>query len=211
MKQGITNHQAEQAMALQTEPQFMTEDEYLASEPDSEVKREYIDGRVFAMAGASLNHSRISANMLGEFRNHLKGSHCEAFMADTKVKAGQSFFYPDVVVDCTNPQGDEEFLTSPLIIVEVLSKSTRKSDTTKKLMYYINIPSVEEYVLIEQDFVAITVLRRNRDWLPEYYYLGDSVTFEAIQLTLTVEEIYDRVDNDDLNQFRQAKLEKDNE
>lgn len=207
MKSNITNHQVEQAMALQPEPQFMTEEEYLASEPDSEVKREYIDGQVFPMTGASNNHGRIVTNLVGKFGNHLDNSVCEVFAADTKLKVGQSYFYPDVIVDCRNSPGDEDVLQSPIIIIEVLSKSTRKRDTTEKLMRYINIPSVEEYALIEQGIVSIIVMRRNRDWLPEYHYLGDSVTFDTIQLTLSVEEIYDRVDNDDLNMFRQAKLE----
>lgn len=205
MKPNIKSKQSEQAMVLQSEPQIMTEAEYLASEPDSEVKREYIDGQVFAMAGAKRNHNHLTMNVARHFGNHLDGSPCATFASDMKVKAGTNFFYPDVVVDCTNPDSDEEFLASPLIIVEVLSKSTRRRDTTEKLMRYINIPSVEEYVLIEQDIASILVMRRNRDWLPEYFYLGDSVTFNSIQLTLTVEEIYDRVDNDDLKGFRQAQ------
>ena len=204
-------HSTEPAMTLQSSESFMTEAQYLASERVSETKHEYLDGRVLAMAGANHNHSRISANVLGEFRSHLKGRPCEAFMADTKVKAGQNYFYPDVVVDCTNAAGDADFLTSPLLIVEVLSNSTRKIDTTKKLLYYINIPALEEYVLIEQDIVSIIVMRRKRDWRSEYYYLGDRVTFDSIQLTLSVEAIYERVDNDDLIQFEQAKFDTDHQ
>ncbi|WP_445371960.1 Uma2 family endonuclease [Methylomonas sp. HW2-6] len=195
------------AMTLQHDESFMTEAQYLASERLSESKHEYLGGQVLAMAGANHNHSRISANVLGEFRSHLKGRPCETFMADTKVKASQNYFYPDVMVDCTNAAGDADFLSSPLLIVEVLSNSSRKIDTTKKLLIYINIPSLEEYVLIEQDIAAIIVMRRKRDWRSEYYYLGDQVTFDSIQLTLSVEAIYDRVDNDDLKQFKQAKFE----
>ncbi|WGS83955.1 Uma2 family endonuclease [Methylomonas sp. UP202] len=197
-----SSHSTETVMALQHDKSFMTEAQYLASERLSDSKHEYLDGQVVAMAGANHNHSRISANVLGEFRNHLKGGDCETFMADTKVKAGQNYFYPDVVVDCTNPAGDADFLTSPTLIVEVLSASTRKIDTTKKLLHYINIPTLEEYVLIEQDIVSIIVMRRKSDWRSEYYYLGDQVTFDAIQLTLSVEAIYERVDNDDLKQFK---------
>lgn len=185
----------------------MTEEEYLKSEPISEVKREYIDGRVYAMAGASNNHARITANILGEFRNHMKGKPCEAFMADTKVKSGQNYFYPDVVVDCSNPSGNDSFANAPVIIVEVLSRSTRKMDTTEKLVRYLNIPTLQEYVLVEPDIVSVQVLRRITDWRPEYYYLGDSVAFDSIELTLTVEEIYDRVNNDDMNEFRCTKLD----
>lgn len=119
-----------------------------------------------------------------------------------KVKAGENYFYPDVVVDCGKMQGDAYFLTSPVIIVEVLSRATRKTDTTKKLIQYTKLPSVQEYVLIEQDVVSVQVLKNNKG-PAEYYYLEDSVTFESIGLTLPVEEIYDRVDNADMNEFRQ--------
>lgn len=155
-----------------------------------------------AMASAGYNHNCISANILSNFWNHLKGTPCTTYMADMKVKAGENYFYPDVVVDCGKMQGDAYFLTSPVIIIEVLSRATRKTDTTKKLIQYTKLPSVQEYVLIEQDVVSVQVLKNNRE-PAEYYYLEDSVTFESIGLTLTVEEIYDRVDNADMNEFRQ--------
>ena len=88
------------------------------------------------------------------------------------------------------------------MIVEVLSKSTRRLDLTTKLIQYLNIPSLEEYVLIEQDSACVQLLRRSNHWRPEFFFLGDSVTFSAIDLTLGVVAIYDRVDNDELNEFR---------
>lgn len=186
----------------------MTEAEYLASEPDSEIRREYINGRIYAMAGASSNHNILSGNIFGEFRNHLKGSPCVTFMSDIKVplkvSVGTNYVYPDVLVDCSKIDGKNYFANAPLIIVEVLSKSTRKCDLTTKLLRYINLPSLLEYVLIEQDIVQIQVFRKRTDWKDEFYFLGDSITFESIELTLTVEEIYDRVENEDMNEFRQA-------
>jgi Uma2 family endonuclease len=83
----------------------------------------------------------------------------------------------------------------------VLSKATRKTDETVKLLSYINILSLQEYVLIEQDFVDIQVLRRREAWLPRHYFLGDEMTFESINLTLPVEEIYSRVQNEDMLEF----------
>lgn len=185
---------------------FMTEEEYLNSERTSEVKREYIGGQVYAMAGAKHNHNFILQNIAREFGNHLKGTPCAVFTADTKVRLGKDYIYPDVLVDCSKMSGDEYFSTSPVIIVEVLSKSTRMRDTTTKLIQYINLPSLKEYVLIEQDYVSVQVLRKSKHWQPEYFYLGDQITFESIGLTLTVEEIYDRVDNADMNEFRQLSL-----
>jgi len=187
----------------QTESVFLTEEEYLKSELTSEIKREYIDGRVYAMAGAKHNHNFISGNIYRKFGNHLEGTPCATFMADTKVRLGKDYVYPDVLVDCGKMSGDDYFSTSPVIIVEVLSKSTRKMDATAKLVRYINLPSLQEYAMIEQDFVSVELLRRNSHWRPNYFFLGDAVTFESIGLTLTVEEIYDRVDNQDMNEFRQ--------
>jgi hypothetical protein len=83
----------------------------------------------------------------------------------------------------------------------VLSKSTRKKDTTFKLLSYINIPSLQEYVLIEQDFVDVQVFSRNEGWLVKHYFLGDELTLQSINLTLSVAEIYHRVQNDDMVEF----------
>ncbi|MCQ8130638.1 Uma2 family endonuclease [Methylomonas rivi] len=183
---------------------YLSEEEYLATEPASEVKREYIDGQVYAMAGASYNHNCISANMLRELGNHLKGTPCATFMADIKVRLGKDYVYPDLLVDCSKMSGDDYFSTSPVIIVEVLSRSTRKTDTTTKLIRYINLPSLQEYLLIEPDIVSVQVLRRSKHWMPEYSFLGDAVRFESIGLTLPVADVYDRVDNTDMNEFRQS-------
>ncbi len=176
----------------------MTETEYLESEQTSDTKHEYIDGQTYAMAGAGSNHNRIAVNVAGEFRNHLKGTPCETFMADMKVRLGHDYVYPDVMVDCNPQKTDNYFADSPVVIVEVLSKSTRKTDTTVKLIRYINLPSLQEYVLIEQDIVSVQVLRKSNDWKTEYYYLGDMVSFSSIGLSLAVEEIYDRVENGEM-------------
>jgi len=173
-------------------------EDYLTGELNSDIKHELIDGCVYAMAGASANHERISVNVLSEFRNHLKRSPCEPFGSDMKLRINANFFYPDVMVDCLFDNSEPYFTQTPIIIVEVLSKSTRKKDTTLKLLSYINIPSLQEYVLIEQDFVDVQVFRRSENWLVRHYFLGDEVTFESIGLTLPVEDIYHRVQNDDM-------------
>lgn len=194
-------------MALNQQPEgdYLSEEEYLATEPASELKREYIDGRVYAMAGAGYNHNCIAANVLRKFGNHLEGTPCATFMADIKLKLGKDYVYPDVLVDCSKMRGDDVFSSAPIIIVEVLSRSTRKTDTTTKLIRYINLPSLQEYVLIEPDIVSVQVLRRSKNWLPDYFFLGDEVTFESIGLTLPVEDLYDRVDNADINEYKAEK------
>lgn len=180
-------------------------DEYLAGELVAETKHELIDGYVYAMVGTSGNHQRISINILSEFKNYLKSSPCEPFGSDMKVKVGENFFYPDVIVDCHFDESEPYFTDTPVIIVEVLSKTTRRRDRTTKLSNYLTIPSLQEYVMIEQDFVDVEVLKRKDDWFSKHYYLGDEVVFESIDLTTSVEVIYERVHNEDMLEFLAAK------
>ncbi|MBK6758819.1 MAG: Uma2 family endonuclease [Moraxellaceae bacterium] len=185
--------------------QFISEAEYLAGEKIAEIKHEYIDGEVFAMAGASASHNRISLNVARKFGNHLEGKPCQPYISDMKVNVGTKYFYPDVLVDCSGLNDDSHVTQSPTLIVEVLSKSTRRTDETIKRIAYTQINTLLEYVLIEQDFVDIEVIRRRNGWQSEHFYLGDSVTFEAIGLTLMVEEVYARVNNPELVEWRQLQ------
>ena len=183
-------------------------DDYLQGESIGDTKHELIDGHVYAMAGASANHERIAGNIYRKFGHHLDGSPYESFGSDMKVKVGSNFFYPNVSVVCGFDESQPYYTESPVIIVEVLSKATRKIDETVKLLSYINIPSLQEYVLIEQDYVDIQVIRRHESWLPRHYFLGDDITFEAIGLTLPVEEIYSRVHNEDMIEFLNCNAER---
>ncbi|GAW86575.1 conserved hypothetical protein [Bathymodiolus platifrons methanotrophic gill symbiont] len=176
-------------------------DQYLEDELRRDVKYELIDGQIYAMADASANHERISSNISRYFGNHLQNSPCEPFGSDMKVKVGSRFFYPDVIVDCQFDETEPYYTESPVIIVEVLSKSTRRIDETTKRFSYMNIPGLQEYVLIEQDIVDIEVIRRSEGWVSKHYYLGDKVHFESINLTLSVEEIYHRVNNEEVHEF----------
>jgi len=184
---------------------LMTEEEYLATEPDSELRREYYNGKAYAMAGANRNHNILVSTIARKFGNHLDGTPCITFSADIKMAFGQKYFYPDVIVDCTEDAGDSYFANAPVLIIEVLSKSTKKLDTTTKLIHYLNLPTLKEYAMVEQDSVCIELLRKNRSWQPEFYYLGDTVAFESIGLALSVEAIYERVDNEDMRLFRETQ------
>ena len=157
------------------------------------------------MGGASKNHERILMNVASEFRTHLKNTSCEPFSSDIKVKIDTKVFYPDVMVVCENEDTDPYYTESPVIIVEILSKSTRKTDETIKRKTYQTIPSLKEFVLIEQDFVDVEVCKKSEGWVSNHYFMGDSVTFSSIDLTLSVEEIYDRVENDHMKSFLDQK------
>jgi Uma2 family endonuclease len=179
---------------------FLSVEDYLAGEEVSDIKHEYVDGQVYAMAGAKVNHNRIARNMSALLWNHLRHQPCEPLSGDMLVKTfGKRFRYPDVVVVCDDDTSDDERVReNPILIIEVLSKSTRKKDKGEKRLEYLAIPSLLEYVLIEQDFAEIEVQRRSASWQSTYYFLGDEVVLESVNATLSVEAIYERVHNDDV-------------
>jgi len=174
-------------------------EEYLQSELMSDVKHEYVQGYVYAMTGASDSHNRISSNLVGEFHSKLKSSSCITYGSDMKIKAANDIFYPDAMIVCDNEDNESDYYKkSPLIIVEVLSKSTRKRDQTTKKIAYMNITTLEEYVLIEQDFCEIEVFRKKQGWQSSFYYLGDEISFDSLAISLSVADIYHRVENEDM-------------
>ena len=129
--------------------------DYLDGEKISDVKHEYINGEVYAMAGASRSHNILTGNVWSAFMAHLDGTRCISFSSDMKVNIDNQFFYPDVLVTCDDDLGDDYYTKAPIILVEVLSKSTRKMDKSFKLAAYKTIPSLLEYVLIEQEFAEM--------------------------------------------------------
>ncbi len=194
------------ANIIQTEA--LTVEEYLSGELISEIKHELIDGQVYAMVEGSDNHDFISGNIYRKFGNHLENTACRPFTSDKKIKtANGNFRYPDCMVVCEQDNENPYYKTKPVIIVEVLSRSTRKTDKKDKLLEYINIPSLQEYVIIEQNCVDIEVFRRSDDWHSSHYFLGDEVAFESIDLIVSVENIYQRVDNEDMTEFLSQKQE----
>lgn len=186
----------------------MSEEEYLEGEEEGGIKFEYIGGSVYSMEDFTENHCHITGNVQCELWKHLKGNICEVFASRFKVKVGANYFYPDVLVDCPNLKGTNYYTESPVIIVEVTAKSTKKFDCTYKLDAYKTIPSLKEYVIVEQYEARVDVYKRaGMEWNLQTYSLGDSILFESIGLTLSVEEIYDRVDNEDMQEYLRKKGE----
>ena len=183
----------------------LSADEYLQGEQTALVKHELIDGVAYAMAGASKSHQRISGNILASLHVHLQNQLCEPFGGDVKVKVGDDFFYPNAMVVCEDVSENPYYTESPTILVEVLSPSTRRMDQTLKRRKYQTIPSLQELVLIEQDVVDIEVCRRSEGWRSQHYFLGDEMTFESIGVTLSVVDIYQRVQNEDVREFLQQQ------
>lgn len=192
-------------MALQPAQRRISVEEYLHGELLSDIKHQLIDGEAYAMAGASENHNLLALNIAGELRNQLKGKPCRTFMADMKLRVNEDFFYPDAMVVCGEDNEDQYYKTSPILIVEVLSKTTRKFDQTAKRLRCQTIPTLEEYVLIEQDKGEIQVFSRQHHWQSAYYYLGDEISFQSSGISVAVEDIYYQVTNEDVQTFLQQK------
>jgi Uma2 family endonuclease len=187
----------------------ISEEEYLQGELISEIKRELIDGEVHAMSRASKNHDHIAGNVYTNLLPLLENSLCEPFSSDVKVKVGGNFFCPDVMVACDDRADNPCYNEIPTILVEVLSKTTRRNDETIKRLAYQSIPSLQEYLLIEQDFVDVEVCCRKNGWLSQHYFLGDEFTLYSISIVLSVEDIYRRVQNEDVVTYLQEKVDVD--
>ncbi|MDB9493975.1 Uma2 family endonuclease [Spirulina major CS-329] len=139
-------------MVAQIQASRMTVAEYLAWEAEQPIKHEYMDGEVYAMAGSTLPHNDIALNVYSVLRSHLRGKGCRVNVSDVKVRLSEQgpYFYPDVVVSCD--QRDRTAIDAilyPQLIIEVLSPSTGTFDYGRKFQYYRQIPTLEEYVLMD--------------------------------------------------------------
>lgn len=153
---------------------FLSPEAYLQLEQQSQTKQEYINGAVYAMAGASDAHVTIAGNLFARLLNHLRGGGCRVYIADMKVRIldRNCFYYPDVMVTC-NPQDQttSTYKQFPKLIVEVLSDSTEAFDRGDKFADYQTLESLEEYVLINTRHQRIECFRRDSGgrWLLQTY------------------------------------------
>jgi len=172
-------------------------EDYLESEKISPVKREYVEGEVYAMAGTSDNHNLIAGEIYSSLLNHLRISPCQPFFGDIKVQVTKNvYYYPDVLVSCEENPENSYSRNQPILIVEVTSPSTKHIDRREKLLFYQQMPSVQEYVIVDQKKMNVEIHRRqlNGSWIT--YFFNESreiVEFASVELTLPLTEIYRRV------------------
>lgn len=180
-----------------------TLEEYLELDKNSEEKYEYFDGQVFAMAGGSPDHVRISVNVCSALIQKLGGGACEAFNSDMRIKVPAAFpyRYPDVSAVCGEPIFEEvlgqQMLVNPILIVEVLSPSTAAYDLGEKFTAYQSIESFREYLLVSQSRPhVIHYIRQSKGkWLrSEVDGLDNEIALESLKVTLALREIYQRVE-----------------
>ena len=179
-----------------------TPEEYLAMEDATESKHEYYQGEIFDMAGASKNHDRIGVDLGTSVNTALKSSKCEVFSNEIKIwsKAKNFFTYPDLIIVCGEAElyeGRDDILTNPLVIFEVLSKSTRNYDRDEKFEFYRSIPSFQEYILIDQWRIHVEQMyleTRNKWILLEYSDITDVLKLAKVDIQIPLQEIYRRVE-----------------
>ena len=185
--------------ALAKSADWISPEEYLAGEKAADVRHEYVDGHVYAMAGTTKAHARIVGNLMVRLLNHLQGHRCEPFATDLKVhipsQIGTLFYYPDVVVTCAPDEGDDEYyLNEPTIIAEVISDSTEQIDRREKMLAYRQVPTMQIYVIIEQKRIAVIVLRRaEHGWHSEELEGPDAMLrLEPIGFETPLRSLYER-------------------
>ena len=179
----------------------LTETEYLAVEGKAETKSEFYDGEMFAMAGAKRRHNLVAGNLYREISEQLRKGPCEAYLADMRVKVAKTglYTYPDIVVACDEPRfldDEDDTLLNPTLLIEVLSESTVRYVRNLKLRLYRKLPSLKQYVIVEQDEPLVEVYTRRPDgeWaLKDASELTQSITLKSINCKLSLAAIYEKV------------------
>ncbi len=179
---------------------FFSVDAYLKAEDLSSTRSEYINGLIRAMTGATNRHNTVSVNVVVALGRQLKGKICRPFNSDTKIRVrhgdGTSFYYPDASVVCESNRATETFQDKPVVVIEVLSPSTRAIDLDEKLTAYLSIDSLQAYILLEQDKPLAIVMRRTPDgFLREVHEgLNSMIELPTLLCTLLLDEVYSGVD-----------------
>jgi len=182
------------------QPERFSVDRYLTGERSAEVKSEYSDGLIWAMTGASNRHNLIATNALVAMAGLLRGTPCRVYNSDTKIRVCRLestwFYYPDAAVICEpNPQADL-YQDRPVLVLEVLSYSTRARDLDEKLNQYLSLPSLAYYLVLEQTTPRAVLLRRSsHDFLREVHEgLDATIDLPRLRGPLQLRDLYAEVD-----------------
>jgi Uma2 family endonuclease len=183
-------------MSHSGEGRRLSPEEYLAWERAQPEKHEYVGGDVFAMGGASLTHSGLVANLVGELHALLRGKPCVALPSDLRVRIPSTgaYTYPDVSIVCGRPELEDsarDTLLNPTVLIEVLSPTTEAYDRGKKFEGYRSIASLRDYLLVSSTEILVEHFARQEDgaWLLRVYRAGERVTL-SIGVELSVDELY---------------------
>ena len=176
-------------------------EEYLEMEQSSIEKHEYYKGEIFAMSGAKMPHNTISKNLLGTLFTMLKGKKCQPYGSDVRIhiESNTLFAYPDISIICDEVitrNNDDINVLNPVVIIEILSHSTKNYDRGEKFKLYRDIPTLKEYILIDSESIHIETFRLNEKnhWeLEEYNFVAEELYVKAINEKILIADIYEGV------------------
>lgn len=189
-------------MQVQAEKRYYTPAEYLALEEAADYKNEYRDGEIVPMTGGSVNHNRIVLNLSSHLNFALRGTDYEPFSSDVRlwIPRHRIFTYPDIMIIQGKPayyENRKDTITNPLVIIEVLSKSTQEYDQTNKFKYYRTLPGFREYILIDQyeTYIEHFIKTEQNQWvlIGEHETSDAVLQLAAVEVSITLSDIYQRV------------------
>lgn len=177
---------------------FISIEEFIEMENEAAEKHEYFQGEVFAMAGASDNHNEIFSSLFSELSSQLKGKTCRAYGGDKRlyIRENTLFTYPDISVYCDKSvpigKGGRTF-TNPTVLIEILSESTKNYDRGGKFSLYRDIPTLQEYVLVDSESIRVEIFRLNstQHWeLEEYKTIEQELHIAALDARIPLRDVY---------------------
>ena len=176
----------------------LTPEEYFIWEEQQLLRHEYLSGRVYAMSGGTQNHGRIASNIIFILKGHLRGGGCQVGNSDCRVNIFETkdYVYPDVSVTCDERDRTAiQAIQYPCLIIEVLSASTANYDRGDKFRMYRRNPSLQDYVLVDAEKIAIDLYRKNDrgNWEIFNYQSGDNIDLQSIGLIFPIESVYEDI------------------
>lgn len=184
-------------MGLAREIESISIADYLEGEKRSEIRHEYVDGQVFAMAGASKRHNRIIQNIGFRLQSHLSETDCEMFLESVKLRADEiTIYYPDIVVTCEPADDDDYVVYQPILIVEVISPTSERTDRYEKLQVYRRMPGLREYAIVWQEEMRVEIHRRTdaENWAVERFVSPSAIVkLTSIDSEINLTEIYQNI------------------
>lgn len=178
--------------------EYMTREEFLQFQERSSIQYEYINGIIRQIIGPSVAHCMVTQNLVGAIRTRLQGRQCKAFSSgiqlDLALEDDQVIYRPDLFVVCESEGWCKDYAGTPKLVVEVISPSTHYIDKREKLVNYRRVPSLDEYVVVAQKCVELTIYRRTEDWAPKIVNsLHASAQLCSLGFSIPLVEIYEHV------------------
>ncbi len=183
-------------MSTALRPRYTVREYVLIEDASIGVKHEYVSGEIYAMAGGSPEHAALTNALALLIGTHLRGGPCRTYSSDLRIAiaSAEVYTYADLTVACdpiVRDPGAPSHITNPRIVIEVLSPSTERYDREQKRLYYQQIESLQEYVLVAQDRRRVEVWQREGDdWVRQAFEGGDEAAIASIAYNLPIDDLY---------------------